>query len=523
MPLGTRFRLLQNEKWLLAILLLFLLVNELAWSDHQPFYHEEARRAIVAQEMMVTGNWAVPSIYGAPYYRKPPFHNWMIALVSLPFGEVTRTSTRFVSTFSFLVMILTMYVLLRRLKPELALTGAAMLATTYLLLMEFGAKAETDALFASLIFLSLAIWMVKPKGLLSLLLSSQMLGLAVLTKGIAPLFVYPAMVVALFINRAEWAKRLGWMVLHFLASLLPVLLWGWFYARQGDLHEMLRVLFIEASDRTTGSILPWLIHLVEFPVSMVIVLLPWSLVLFVAWRKGAKAEEWVRIHAITFLLLLGSFALLPGMIDRYLIPAIPSFILAAVFYLDRNKPIHPALRTGLFILILLGAIFAGWYQLFVAGHIVAGIVLFGTAVLIWFLLREKFTLPTTMIVLMLLALVVYRHGLILHRGDVAHDYRATAEKLVSMQTDEYPCAVSRNLSFKVGVNLMALRDEPVLYAPFLAQEDSLWFVATAEEKLLDVPEAGRIVYPGRPHEDIVLQKVAGSRFEGITAGTTRSK
>jgi len=59
-----------------------------------PFIEDEAIRAIVAYEMLQSGNYIVPTINGDPYYYKPPLYNWVIALSYQLFGEVSEWTTR---------------------------------------------------------------------------------------------------------------------------------------------------------------------------------------------------------------------------------------------------------------------------------------------------------------------------------------------------------------------------------------------------------------------------------------------
>src|SRR5262249_55391134 len=57
-------------------------------------YRTEGLRAVVAAEMLRSGDWLVPRLCGEPLLTKPPGHYAAIALVSLPFGEVTETTAR---------------------------------------------------------------------------------------------------------------------------------------------------------------------------------------------------------------------------------------------------------------------------------------------------------------------------------------------------------------------------------------------------------------------------------------------
>src|SRR5437773_11846696 len=53
-----------------------------------PFYRTEGLRALVAAEMLRSGDWIVPTLYGRPLLTKPPGMYVAIAAVSWPFGGV---------------------------------------------------------------------------------------------------------------------------------------------------------------------------------------------------------------------------------------------------------------------------------------------------------------------------------------------------------------------------------------------------------------------------------------------------
>ena len=50
--------------------------------------------AAIAQEMLDSGDWIVPRLYGEPLFTKPPGMYLAIVLCSLPFGQVTEWSAR---------------------------------------------------------------------------------------------------------------------------------------------------------------------------------------------------------------------------------------------------------------------------------------------------------------------------------------------------------------------------------------------------------------------------------------------
>src|SRR5436189_2454 len=63
-------------------------------------YRTECLRAIVAAEVLRSGNWIVPTLYAAPLLTKPPGMYAAIALVSWPFGHVSEWTARLPSALA---------------------------------------------------------------------------------------------------------------------------------------------------------------------------------------------------------------------------------------------------------------------------------------------------------------------------------------------------------------------------------------------------------------------------------------
>lgn len=70
----------------------------------RPFHTRgEPREALVAQAMLTTGNWISPPAYDGAVPSKPPFSHWLIAMASLPGGEVTEITARLPSALAVLL------------------------------------------------------------------------------------------------------------------------------------------------------------------------------------------------------------------------------------------------------------------------------------------------------------------------------------------------------------------------------------------------------------------------------------
>ena len=73
----------------LGVLLLALIVAAVP-AGRRPFWSsDEARFALLAQDVLDRGQWLVAEVRGETYLNKPQLFFWAVALASLPFGRVT--------------------------------------------------------------------------------------------------------------------------------------------------------------------------------------------------------------------------------------------------------------------------------------------------------------------------------------------------------------------------------------------------------------------------------------------------
>ena len=101
---------LDNSRWpALVILGLYCIFLFFYGLENGELYRNETLRAILAQEMLRTGNWLVPTLYGQPLFTKPPGMYVAIALCSLPFGEVTEWTARLPSALAATITVLLTY------------------------------------------------------------------------------------------------------------------------------------------------------------------------------------------------------------------------------------------------------------------------------------------------------------------------------------------------------------------------------------------------------------------------------
>jgi 4-amino-4-deoxy-L-arabinose transferase-like glycosyltransferase len=92
--------------------------------------NDEARFPVLAQQMIESGQWLLPSLNGAPYVNKPPLLAWLIVLVSSLLGQVTLLTAVVPSAAAGLATVFIIYRLGAELWNVTAGRYAAIIAAT---------------------------------------------------------------------------------------------------------------------------------------------------------------------------------------------------------------------------------------------------------------------------------------------------------------------------------------------------------------------------------------------------------
>ncbi len=107
-------------------------------------WRTESLRAIIAREMLHSGNWIVPRLYGEPLFTKPPGMYALIALCSWPLGAVTEWTARLPSALAATGTLLLFFWYFRR---QLGTGGgllAALILPMSMLWLDKAPSAEID-------------------------------------------------------------------------------------------------------------------------------------------------------------------------------------------------------------------------------------------------------------------------------------------------------------------------------------------------------------------------------------------
>lgn len=155
---------------------------------------EESRRAVIAQEMIDTGDWVVPRTQGVVRLSRPPVQNWIIAGLALAQGEMNAFAVRFPGLVATALTVGLIYWYCRRRFEPTASLVAAVAYASMLHVLEQGRTGETEPLFALVLPAALLFWhalWIAQRPWQAWIVGGTIGGLAMMTKGIqAPLYFF---------------------------------------------------------------------------------------------------------------------------------------------------------------------------------------------------------------------------------------------------------------------------------------------------------------------------------------------
>lgn len=304
---------------------------------------DEPRYAWIARDMMETGDWVTPRLYGKPWFEKPPFFYWGAALSFKIFG-VSEAAARLPSAVSALLATLALaWLALRLYGAEMARWLLLLLPTT-VGMIGFSHAAATDMPFSGMLTIAMVcaaviLGLTRSENTpilprtpwLALIFFGFFLGLAVLAKGPAAIILSGGAVFfwALFTKRWRDAFRL-FHPAAFVSFCLTALPWYILCARRNP--DFFRVFIIEHNFKR--FLTPEFRHIQPIwyyiPV-LLVAFLPWTAMLIWTviagmlrlWRTRhitATGCFFVSWAAFCVLFFSASRSKLPG----YVLPAIPA-------------------------------------------------------------------------------------------------------------------------------------------------------------------------------------------------------
>ena len=333
------------EFWILAALTAAIYFSHIAGL---PIRGEETRRAMVAAEILRSGDWIVPRQQGAPFLSRPPVASWPIVWFARLVGDLNLAAVRLPTVIATLLTTLLVYAYSRHFMTRLGALSSGLIYGTFAQVLQLGRVAETEATFTLLLSGSLLMWhwgyVRRWAPIVTWSIAYALLAVATLTKSLqAPVYFAGAVVLYLwwctdlkFLRSAAHAVGVLLFTAIFLAWQIP------FYAEL-DWSAVRQVWSSDVGLRF-AELSPGLIaaHLLSFPWKIAACLLPWSLLLpaylWPSFRRSIdNTSPMVAFLSFAWLVALPTCWLVPNARPRYLMPLYPlaaplmGFVVQAVF------------------------------------------------------------------------------------------------------------------------------------------------------------------------------------------------
>jgi 4-amino-4-deoxy-L-arabinose transferase-like glycosyltransferase len=323
---------------------------------------DEPRYAQVAREMLARHDWITPTLGGKPWLEKPPLYYWQAMLVYSIFG-VSDWAARLPSAVDATMMVVAIYLFLKRFRPGFQLDGALMTASAAGV-VAFARAASTDMPLAAMFTLALLAWYAwyESGAKTFLALFYACLALGALAKGPVAPFLAAAIVVAFAAAKHDHRLLLRslWIpgMLLFCAVVLP-----WYIAVQVKNPEFFQVFIFQHNLARFGTNLYHHPEPFWYYVPVVLLgLIPWSV--FVAtslaetirvwWAERQEmlgSEDALNAFLVIWLALpVLFFSLSQSKLPGYILPALPAGTLLLAEYVRRR--VTDEERPSVFLIVL---------------------------------------------------------------------------------------------------------------------------------------------------------------------------
>ncbi len=313
-------------------------------------HHEEPRRGIITFEMLKTGDFFQPTVLGQPYFKKPPLHEWATSLTSFIVGHVSEFTLRFPSVLAVLLTSLLIYFFGKRfLDRKVALFGALIYPTFFVVLFGYSTKCEPDVIFSLAVSLSIFSWfyfMKKNRVLTAWIVGYFFASLALLTKGLPAVhFFYISVISYAVVWRKELKKILTpFHLLGAIIGLIPFAAWLFTVNTEKALLTLIYEVIARAPEHHSIAFI--VKKYLSFPFRLIAATVPWSLiVVYYYFKKRLSLKPVLGNEIIKFLLLssllnIAVYWVFPGSRLRYVIPALPMLSIVLAYILKDFVMLH---------------------------------------------------------------------------------------------------------------------------------------------------------------------------------------
>ncbi len=303
----------------------------------------EGRNFITASEIVETGNWLVPRLFGELRIAKPPLPTWMTSAVMVLAGtDINLSINRIPSAFAGLFLALTFWGLTKSMtgSSRISTISTAVLGTSYLYI--FMVRRGTWDIHA-IAYMTAMIWaldvLLKSKEFRPwlCLLAGILFGVSFLSKG--PVAFYALLLPFIFsdvvVNGAQKMAR-QWKKLLFVTGCGVVISASWYLVVTIMHPEAMVAMFSQETTAWTGRhIRVWWYYLPQVPAMLGLWAIPAVLVCIPKFARPRLQDSIPYNQLLLWTLgIIVLLSIIPEKKVRYLLPVIIPLSMLVGGYLD---------------------------------------------------------------------------------------------------------------------------------------------------------------------------------------------
>lgn len=347
-----------SDKTFTYISVFSILLLAIAYSTHLTVLEidprvDEIRRGLVSLEMLLSGNYMVPTINGEPYLNKPPLYNWLLTLSYKTFG-VNEFALRMpviaaIFWYGWLIYIFTS----KFISKKAALIATLLFITNGRILIYDSLLGLIDILYSSLVYLSFMLvyyYGKKEKWYQLFIYSYLLLVVGYLMKGLPSIVYQGFLLMVFFLMEKKW--KILFHKAHFIGAGIAIALLGiyyYFYFQQVNFtpSQLFTRIITESTIRTVKEDANWLkdftIHFFTYPMVFTYHYAPWTLLGLLVIRKNGmqilRQNNFIWFNALLFFYCFFIYWFSPYIIARYMFMLLPLFFtVGAYYYMEVAKP-----------------------------------------------------------------------------------------------------------------------------------------------------------------------------------------
>lgn len=305
---------------------------------------DEARRALVTAEMMISGNYLTPTINGEIYLNKPPLYNWILAGYFKLFGNYSMFAFRLqVIVALFLTGLLIYYVTKKYTSEIVAFFTAFAYVTNGRILTYDSLFGYIDITFALTVFANFVFifYFGEKKKYHFLFLSSYFIcALGFLLKGL-PAIAFQGLTLLAYFSFSKNIKKL-FSIQHITGLLCFLIILSayyipYFYYNKFSPLILFGNIYNESAKRTflEFGFFATVKHVLSFPLEMLYHFLPWTVFVIVLFNKKSiqiiRKNRFISFLALVFLMNIPLYWFSVEVNPRYIFMFVP-LLYAVLFY-----------------------------------------------------------------------------------------------------------------------------------------------------------------------------------------------